>query len=99
MDPNLFIAKLNDTFNDFNTSVDESAVVQFSVFPDPASDVITLRGLDGGSRVSITDALGRVIHTATGNATVNISTWPNGVYHLCTRTVSTVGATRLVVEH
>jgi hypothetical protein len=99
LDPNLFIAKLHDVFNDISTPVDEVALVHFPVFPNPASEMITIRGVDGNTRILITDALGRVMHTGTGKETVDISKWPNGVYHLCTRTSSTVVVTPLIVEH
>jgi len=82
LDPNLFIAKLNDTFNDFTTSVDERAPVHFSVFPNPSLDRINVSGPDGITRFTITDAMGRVVHAGTGYAAVDVSAWANGLYRL-----------------
>ncbi len=101
LDPNLFIAKLNDTFNDFNTSMAEYVDIRISLFPDPASDLITIRVIHPSESFVITDAVGREICTGIGNTSLDVSTWPNGIYVLRadTRIPGTHGTFNFIVQH
>ncbi len=78
----------------FRTSVDVSTDVNsignennFAVFPNPASDVITVNGISNFSTASyfISDQLGRIVLTGELNAlssTINISELSRGIYFL-----------------
>jgi hypothetical protein len=64
-----------------------SAPAAFSLYPNPASRAATVAGLPAGQRVELFDAVGRLVATATADATGKaLLTWPasvaSGVYVL-----------------
>lgn len=66
----------------------------FGVFPNPASDIVTLRGIGTNTPVEVFDALGQRI-LSTRASTIDVSAWSEGVYF-----VKAMGlAHRLVVQH
>ncbi|MBP6312532.1 MAG: T9SS type A sorting domain-containing protein [Flavobacteriales bacterium] len=63
-------------------NVDEEVVV--SLYPNPASDRLVISGAEG-SRVSIYDMLGRVVHQGFVTGTpwsLNVSNWARGTYYV-----------------
>lgn len=66
--------------------IEESAIPTFSIFPNPATDVVKLNFQGSTSDklvVSITDILGRSmthLELGTQNLELNVGDWPNGVY-------------------
>jgi len=76
-----------------------SAPAAFSLYPNPASRAATVAGLPAGQRVELLDAVGRLVATATADATGKaLLTWPtsvaSGVYVLRAGTQ----ARRLTIE-
>lgn len=67
------------------------------VFPNPASDRITLNGTPTNASVEVFDALGQRIHSARAS-TIDVSAWSNGVYYL-RMLDGAAGGARLVVQH
>ncbi len=59
----------------------ESSMIDepFAVYPNPANDVVTLRGIGANAPVEIFDALGQRITTARTN-TIDVSAWSEGIY-------------------
>ena len=76
-----------------------SAPAAFSLYPNPASRAATVAGLPAGQRIELLDAVGRLVATATADATGKaLLTWPtsvaSGVYVLRAGTQ----ARRLTIE-
>lgn len=59
---------------------------QISVFPNPTSGIITLRGAEGNGSISVYNLLGELVHTelptATASFTLDLSGQPNGIYFI-----------------
>ncbi len=81
-DPNLFIAKLHDQFNDLSTGSREPALSQLSVQPNPSSQQATISGLSDGWRIAIYDAIGHVVLDNTTATTLEVGSWDPGSYIL-----------------
>lgn len=93
-DPNLFIIKLNDTFNDITTGVSQARPQALRIWPNPASDRVSVRGIATNTPIEVFDALGQRI-IATNDNTINVSTWSNGFYFVKTEGL----IQRMVVQH
>ncbi len=93
-DPNLFIAKLNDTFNDISTGSLEITERASGLWPNPASGVLFIHSARVNMPVEVFDALGqRIISTRTG--IIDVSAWSEGIYF-----VRVKGRTqRVIVQH
>ncbi len=58
---------------------------QISIYPNPATDELSIRGLDDGGYIKLIDALGKVVKSVylpKGDNTIDVSKVPNGVYQL-----------------
>jgi hypothetical protein len=68
-------------FFEFN-SVDENGTGTVSLYPNPANEKLYIEGLEEGGEISIYNALGMKVQTATlqGDAEINISDLPSGLY-------------------
>ena len=80
--------------------------VPFSVYPNPARDVVQLdmNEMTLGAVMSIYDASGRLMWSRaaerwTGTFTVDVSNWSAGTYHVQVATAQGVGHAPLVVQH
>ena len=80
--------------------------VPFSVYPNPARDVIQLNmeEVTRDAVMTIYDASGRVMWTRSsdrwiGRFTVDVSGWASGTYHIQVATSTGVGHAPLVVQH
>ena len=64
------------------TSVDENGFGAIDLYPNPAKDIIRIEGLEGEHEISIYNAIGMKVKTATlqGDAEINISELPAGLY-------------------
>lgn len=71
----------------------------WSVYPNPASDKVTLSGLADGSIATVYDIHGRRIASANGNE-INTSQLPDGFYiiHIVSPE-GTTHATKLIIQH
>ncbi|MEO8067657.1 MAG: hypothetical protein ABI599_08205 [Flavobacteriales bacterium] len=102
LDPNLFITKLHDVFNDLGTG---TSPVSFnagviSVFPNPVTDQLTVRGLPAAATCTIIDGRGRIMEQGRSITTMDASSWAAGPYVL--RTAGANGnstSARFVVVH
>lgn len=86
-----------------NVSVNTVKSVDFSVAPNPATDVISINaeGIVGGT-LRVVDMLGNVIYVSDFNNSkkVNVSEFKNGVYFLTVQSGNSKGFTKkLVVRH
>ena len=65
-------------------AIDEAEETMFRIYPNPATDVIHIEGLENGShQLFVYDMLGKVVASAmvSDNVTdINISHLPEGVY-------------------
>ena len=80
--------------------------VPFSVYPNPARDVVQLdmNEMTLDAVMSIYDASGRLMWSRTaerwtGTFTVDVSNWSAGTYHVQVATAQGVGHAPLVVQH
>ena len=101
LDPNLFIAKFNDAFGEFSTSIPGSAVSDHDLvlFPNPAQDRVIL-STSGPQRIDLFNALGEVVLSNRASKEIDVRDWANGIYLV--RTISDRDGTRvarLIVAH
>ena len=71
----------------FPTSIPEMAETMFQVYPNPATDFVTIRFAEALSsqpvNVVVTDMMGRKMlseGSANSSSTIDVSQWPSGVY-------------------
>jgi len=80
--------------------VEDVAGANFSMYPNPANDVITITGLVGNAKVSIYDATGRLVRTESGNAgTLNVSDLEAGVYNITVENRGAVQMEKVTIVH
>ena len=70
-------------------SIEDPSAPQFSVFPNPTSDRITIRTEQEMQRIDVIDMMGRRVHTTT-HSSVDLSPFPRGIYLI--RCISAGGA-------
>jgi len=75
----------------------------FKVYPNPASDVVAIKGTNGSTFTSVQafDITGRVVYAsdATGNSlSIDVSNWNNGIYLVQIETENGVQVKRIVVN-
>jgi len=75
----------------------------FKVYPNPASDVVAIKGTNGSTFTSVQafDITGRVVYAsdATGNSlSIDVSNWNNGIYLVQIATENGVQVKRIVVN-
>lgn len=64
-----------------------SKAYRVAVYPNPVANVLTIDGLESNARISITNAMGqgissRVVAAAESQLRLDMTTLPNGVYHV-----------------
>ena len=81
-----------------NTLNMEAARRGFQVFPNPASNMITVK-TNGVANIIVTNAAGTIIlrKDITNNSSINVSAFPNGVYFVQNKTTQEVQ--RILVQH
>ncbi len=89
-DPNLFVAMLSDTFNDFSTEVGGLTINDLMVVPNPATDRIIVTGPPNSSVFTIYDSIGREMPFVAQDGSIDVTTWSGGLYFVRT-TGRTVG--------
>ena len=74
----------NITFVEDCSLVDENPTKNIKIYPNPASDVIHIEGLENGNhQIYIYDMLGKVVcsaQTSDSNMEINITHLPDGMY-------------------
>ena len=72
---------------------------QWKVFPNPASDYVSIEGLPVGNKVEIYDAMGRMMYSA-NNYRITVAHWPSDVYMVhCVTPQGMVGIKKLIIKH
>lgn len=56
--------------------------IEFSIYPNPVTDILTIKTQEKILNVSVYDASGRVVNAQLNNGQINVSMLPNGVYIL-----------------
>lgn len=85
-----YLNPLDATHVGFDQSLSLPASRTFSIFPNPATDRVTVDGLSVGSRIELYDAKGRHIHTFSLSPchpetySLDVSSLPSGIYFLRT---------------
>ncbi len=88
------IEVFDQTANGIN---DYNALAKVVIAPNPAQDILHISGDAEIEKVSVTDAMGRVIKTATGND-VSVSELPAGIYHVMVSTQTGSKALKMVKQ-
>mgnify|MGYP001424035720 CR=1 FL=1 len=87
----------------YSVDTDEIEVDQFAMFPNPASDRVTLKWFEGDSFIEVYDAAGRVVETLQSTpgfplVSFDARRWDAGVYTVCFTTSEGINTKKLVVE-
>ncbi len=100
----LYVLRLQivDTTHYIPTSIEETEIPQFIMYPNPASESVTLRGA-GMKEVRIYNAMGQLVKTLqvrSEELTFSIGNWPSGLYvvHIVTNDNS-LFSNKLLVRH
>ena len=83
------------------TGISELVWDNLKVYPNPASNVVTVSGLDGGELISFLDAAGRLciqIKAAGFKEDINVSDFPHGAYLIKVEKHNAEKTVKLVVE-
>lgn len=70
-----------------------------NVSPNPASERAVISGLAVTDDLTIYNARGQRMPHSDSARSLDVSTWPNGVYHILARSGAMTRAARIVVEH
>jgi Secretion system C-terminal sorting domain len=71
----------------------------FAAYPNPASAEVTIAGSSSGTEVRIYNSHGQRMPRVMSTGSIDVSGWPNGVYHVIAVIGSSVHAARFVVAH
>lgn len=94
-----WVVKLSGTFNTLVAPVEAATV--FSVSPNPATEMLQVRGAMGQGTLVLTDAMGREVLAApmgTATRTLDVAHFPRGLYTLMLRTAQGDHVQRVVLE-
>lgn len=98
-DRDAFVTKLDNTGNE--VGIKDAVKNNFSIYPNPASEFVTLTNLSNSTSVSITDLAGKQVYSTTANATelsINTSGFANGVYLVNIGNNGSVATKKLIVN-
>ncbi len=98
LDPNLFIAKLNDVFGDLSTTVPDPSGAQTGsvLYPNPASTRIQASDASLLKNARVLNVIGQEQPIESASGTIDVSNLGNGLYLVGLTNGKTV---RLVVQH
>ncbi|MFM7565438.1 MAG: T9SS type A sorting domain-containing protein [Flavobacteriales bacterium] len=65
--------------------LEKPALVPINLFPNPASEYVSIEGIAVGAPYCITNILGQCVNQGTYDAPIYVSDWPNGVYFVKTQ--------------
>lgn len=71
---------VNSTVSVLTTA--EVKKIEFSIYPNPVTDILTLKTPEKIQNVSIYDASGRIVNAQLNNGQINVSALPKGIYIL-----------------
>ncbi len=80
--------------------IDDVAGSNVTLFPNPASEMVTVAGLEGESTVTVVDLNGREVYkaTANGSVTIDVSGYAKGIYFVRVTGESTTAIRKLIVK-
>ncbi len=78
--------------------IDEVANVQFSVYPNPATEYLTIESSEALREVNVIDVAGRTVMSLGATQTINVSGLASGVYMLRVVSDNGVGMQKFVKE-
>jgi hypothetical protein len=70
--------------------------IEFSIYPNPVTDILTIKTQEKILNVSVYDASGKLVNTQLNNGQINVSMLPNGVYILKAATDKAVYQQKLI---
>lgn len=85
-----------------STGISDISKTDFSIHPNPASNIVTLTNLSNNTSVSITDLAGKQIYSTIANTTelsINTSGFANGVYLVNVSTAGNMVNKKLIINH
>ncbi len=74
------VLTVNSTASTLATA--EAKKIEFSIYPNPVMDILTLKTQEKIQNVSMYDASGRIVNTQLNNGQINVSALPKGIYIL-----------------
>lgn len=95
-----FVTKLDNTGNE--VGIKDAVKNNFSIYPNPAGNIVTLTNLSNNTSVNITDLAGKQVYSTTANSTelsINTSGFANGVYLVNVSTAGNMVNKKLIVNH
>lgn len=84
-------------YDEKDTKVELNGLV---LYPNPSTDILNI-ALEYGAKVSIYDAIGRLVYNAglnEGITEINVSKWSRGIYHVISQHGSDVQSGKLVLQ-
>jgi len=97
----LYIDNLN--FDNLISSVSElySENTALSLFPNPATDVFSVTGIEGTAIITLSDLSGKLLlsKNISADETVSVSTLPNGIYLATVKSKDITETEKLVIQH
>ncbi len=99
LDPNLFIAKVSDIFNDLSTHIGEATNANgpdIALTPNPVSTTLWINGLPPDVTYQVFSANGSSMPCSPMGLSIEVSTWPAGLYSL---RVANGAALQFVIRH
>ncbi|HRN95143.1 MAG TPA: T9SS type A sorting domain-containing protein, partial [Chitinophagales bacterium] len=85
-----------------STGISDISKTDFSIHPNPASNIVTLTNLSNNTSVSITDLAGKQIYSTIANTTelsINTGGFANGVYLVNVSTAGNMVNKKLIINH
>ncbi|MCP4520679.1 MAG: T9SS type A sorting domain-containing protein [Cytophagales bacterium] len=80
------------------TNTVENLASTITLFPNPATDIITVQSIHGMYSYQITDALGTTLIDDTSSKTIDISSLTKGIYIISIQQDNQVINKRLIIE-
>ncbi len=86
-DPNLFIAKVHDLFNELSTGAGEAADPASTITPtpNPASSTLCINGLPANATCQVFNSAGARMAVSPVAHSIDVGKWPDGLYLLHVR--------------
>ncbi len=84
--------------DDPNVGIDDATVVDFSVYPNPVSNVLSIRSEQAVRLVEVMDVTGRSVATFAGQNTIDVSNMVAGMYIIRVTTENGMGVQKFVKE-
>ena len=80
------------------TALRDTHVESIAVYPNPASDVLRIQGIDDVKEMWVYSATGQRMVSVSNTAELNVSGWSKGIYFLIIKTDNTVHNARFIKE-